>query len=47
MFPVEGLLTGDYVVLTLKEIADSTILCSIDVKSIVLAHVGLRMNMYF
>lgn len=39
--PVEGLLTGDYICAALKEIADSTILCSIDVKSM-LKHVGLE-----
>ena len=39
--PVEGLLTGDYICAALKEIADSTILCSIDVKAM-LKHVGLE-----
>lgn len=39
--PVEGLLTGDYICAALKEIVDSTILCSIDVKSM-LKHVGLE-----
>ena len=39
--PVEGLLTGDYICAALKEIADSTILCSIDVKYM-LKHVGLE-----
>ena len=35
------MLTGDYICAALKEIADSTILCSIDVKSM-LKHVGLE-----
>ena len=39
--PVEGLLTGDYICAALKEIADTTILCSIDIKSM-LKHVGLE-----